>query len=79
MPNEGIAIADKPYVAFKEGPATAATPLRAWFFPGERTGDEFVYSDTEANDIFNSTNVPVLTMPAPTHGHGKAKGDTNEK
>jgi|SRR4051812_15736116 len=73
MPSELPEVPDKPYVAFKEGPSKEATPIRAWFFPGDKTGDEFVYSDAEANEIFTATNVPVLTKSG--HFHGKSDND----
>jgi len=75
MPSTLAEVPDKPYVAFKESPSTQPTPIRAWFFPGDKTGDEFVYSDAEANDIFNATNVPVLTKS----GHFHGKSDNNKK
>ena len=77
MPSELPVVADKPFAAFKEGPSTEAVPLRAWFFPGEKTGDEFVYSDAEASDIYNATQVPVLTKGG-GHFHGKDAKDKDK-
>lgn len=34
--------------------------LRAWYFPGETTGREFVYTQDEATTIFATANTPVL-------------------
>jgi hypothetical protein len=34
--------------------------LRAWYFPGETIGREFVYTEQEANTIFVTANTPVL-------------------
>jgi len=34
--------------------------LRAWYFPGERMGREFVYTQKEAQTIFTTANTPVL-------------------
>jgi hypothetical protein len=65
IPNQRIEVTDKPYVLFKEAPEATAPPIQAWFYPGERIGDEFVYSETEALDISKATHQPVLTMPTP--------------
>lgn len=73
IPNQRIELTDQPYVSFKEGPANAAVPIRAWFYPGERTGDEFVYSAAEAREISNATHEQVLTMPPAGEACGEAE------
>lgn len=34
--------------------------LRAWYFPGETIGREFVYTEDEAKTIYTTANTPVL-------------------
>ena len=53
---------DKPLVMFTEMPAGAPQAVRAWFYPGETTGYEFVYPHDQALKIAKATHEPVLTM-----------------
>ena len=68
IPNERITASNETIVTFRETPVGYLDTVRAWFFPGEKTGDEFVYSRKEARDISNAIHQPVLSMPAPTRG-----------
>ena len=36
--------ADDTRVTFDEGPAGAPFPIKKWFYPGDLTGEEFIYS-----------------------------------
>jgi hypothetical protein len=49
-------------IRFEERPSTQPEALRAWFYPGENYGHEFVYSESRARDIAKRTGRPVLSM-----------------
>jgi hypothetical protein len=68
IPNERIDPAKETVVTFRETPVGYVDTVRAWFFPGEKVGDEFVYSRKEASEIANAIHQPVLTLPQPTRG-----------
>ena len=68
IPNQKMDPAAKPLVMFKEAPAGAPEAVKAWFYPGEATGYEFVYPHDQALKIATSIHAPVLT----------AKGEVTE-
>ena len=70
IPNQMLEPADKPLVMFKEAPAGAPEAVKAWFYPGEATGYEFVYPDDQALKIAKAVHSPVLTAK------GKVTGTT---
>ncbi len=47
---------------FSERPSTQPEALKAWFYPGDNYGHEFVYSETRARAIAKRTGQPVLSM-----------------
>jgi hypothetical protein len=53
---------DNAVVMFKEMPAGSPQAIRAWFYPGETTGYEFVYPHDQALKIAKATHQPVLSM-----------------
>ena len=55
---------DKPVLTFSERTADAPQALRAWFFPGDDWGQEFVYPKTRAIAIAAEVNEPVLSAAA---------------
>jgi len=52
---------DDAEVRFLEGGAGAPPAIRTWWYPGERTGYEFVYPKQQARRIAQRTKQPVLT------------------
>jgi hypothetical protein len=40
-----IQVSDKPFLQFEERPSGQPEALKAWFYPGEDSGVEFVYPD----------------------------------
>jgi len=52
---------DKPVVMFSESPAGTPPAVKAWFYPGETDGYEFVYPKDQATKIAQQTHQPVLT------------------
>src|SRR5262245_45537706 len=51
-----------PIVMFKEMPAGSPQAIRAWFYPGETQGYEFVYPHDQAMKIAKATHESVLSM-----------------
>ena len=48
------------FIAFGEkGSCGNATPIKAWFYPGERYGYRFIYPEEQAAEIASACNEPV--------------------
>lgn len=60
VPNQAAKPKDDPYVMFLETPSGQPGAIKAWFYPGERTGYEFVYPRDQAMRIAKYSNSPVL-------------------
>jgi hypothetical protein len=56
---------DDPVVMFREMPAGLPQAVRAWFYPGETYGYEFVYPHDQAEKIAKATHQSVLAMNEP--------------
>jgi hypothetical protein len=56
--------ADEVLVSFAGGEAGTQPALRAWFYPGERTGHRFVYPHEQAQRIADRTREDVLAADA---------------
>jgi len=48
VPEQRMTPSGRPEVVFAEMPAGSPMAIEAWFYPGERTGDELIYHGTEA-------------------------------
>ena len=69
IPNYRLRPTDKTVITFTERPAGAPEAIRAWFYPGDNSGQEFVYPKERAIELARLANMPVLAMPtelAPT-------------
>ncbi len=64
IPNYRLQATDKTVITFRERPAGQPDAIRAWFYPGRTWGEEFVYPKAQAFELAQSTNTPVLEMPA---------------
>lgn len=53
-------------IKFEERPSSQPEALKAWFYPGDRYGHEFVYPETRARELAKRTGQPVLSMPDET-------------
>src|SRR5579859_2415986 len=60
IPNYRLKATDKTVITFRERPAGQPEALRAWFYPGRNSGEEFVYPKEKAIEIAKTTNTPVL-------------------
>lgn len=58
--------APKPLVMFAEAPAGQPAAVKAWFYPGNTTGDEFVYSKNQAVSIAKANHQPVMAVAEDT-------------
>lgn len=63
IPNFRLQTTDKSVMTFRERPAGQPEALRAWFYPGNRWGQEFVYPKARAIELAKQSNEPVLAMP----------------
>ena len=53
----------KPIVTFDERTAGSPEAVRAWFYPGENYGHEFVYPKAKAVQLAKANSTPVPSMP----------------
>jgi hypothetical protein len=62
IPNAQLEAADKTQFSFWEMPAGQPRALKAWFYPGDNTGQEFAYPKDLAATIANTNkeNVPTV-------------------
>ena len=60
IPNFRMHATGKTVVTFRERPAGEPEAIRAWFYPGENYGEEFVYPKARAVQLAVETNTPVL-------------------
>jgi hypothetical protein len=76
IPDQQLEPSDKPLVMFKEAPAGAPEAVKAWFYPGETMGYEFVYPHDQALKIAKSTHSSVLTAKGDVTGTTLASDTT---
>jgi hypothetical protein len=60
IPNERLQPTDKTVLLYDERPADQPIALAAWFYPGDNTGQEFVYPKSQAEELsrLNKRDVP---------------------
>lgn len=64
IPNYRLKVTDKTVMTFTERPAGEPEALRAWFYPGRNSGEEFVYPKARAMELAKAGNMPVLYTSA---------------
>jgi hypothetical protein len=64
LPNLRLQTTDKSEFSWWETPRGNPRALRAWFYPGDSFGHEFVYPKGLAVKIARDTSRPVLTAPS---------------
>jgi hypothetical protein len=77
IPDQKLEPSDKPIVMFRESPAGAPEAVKAWFYPGETTGYEFVYPHDQALKIAKATHTSVLTAKGEVTGTTLASDTTH--
>ena len=63
IPDYRLKPADKPVITFEERKAGSPEAIRAWFYPGDSYGQEFVYPKNKAVELAKKTTQHVLSMP----------------
>jgi hypothetical protein len=53
----------KPVITFEERAANSPEAVKAWFYPGENYGHDFVYPKVKALALAKANNTPVASMP----------------
>jgi hypothetical protein len=54
----------KPIITFEERAAGSPEAVKAWFYPGQNYGHDFVYPKPKAVALAKANNTPVPSMPA---------------
>jgi hypothetical protein len=60
---------DKTVVTFYEAPVGQPEPIKAWFYPGDNVGRQFIYSKSEAEMIAKATKEIVPSAEASAVAH----------
>jgi len=62
VPDYRLQPTGKTVLKFEERPSTQPEALRAWFYPGDDYGHEFVYPEHRARELAKRVGQPVLSM-----------------
>src|SRR3954451_16211209 len=65
IPNYRLQSTDKTVITFKERAQGEPEAIRAWFYPGAQSGEEFVYPKAKALELAKIANESVLETPVP--------------
>ena len=69
LPNYRLRPTGDTVIKFAERPSGTPEAVKAWFYPGDNFGQEFVYPKARATEIAQNVNEPVLAVrdevPAP--------------
>src|SRR5579885_130298 len=63
VPDYHLKPAGKSVLTFEERAAGAPEAVRAWFYPGDNYGHEFVYPKAKAVELAKANKMPVASMP----------------
>ena len=63
IPNYRLRATDKTVMTFSERAAGEPQAIRAWFYPGDNSGQEFVYPKRRAVELAKVYQQPVLYIP----------------
>lgn len=66
IPNYRLIPTDGTVLRFEERPSNTPEAVRAWFYPGDNFGQEFVYPKKRGAELAEAASVPVLTGALPT-------------
>ena len=72
IPTERREVSGETVVTFRETSAGATPAIQYWFYPGERTGKEFIYPKDQALRIAQRTGATVLTEDGPVTADAEA-------
>ncbi len=62
IPDYRLTPSSKPIITFEERAAGAPEAVKAWFYPGETYGHDFVYPKVKAMELAKANNQPVPSM-----------------
>ena len=62
LPNYRLRPTGDTVIKFAERPSGTPEAVKAWFYPGDSFGQEFVYPKTRATQIAQNVNEPVLAV-----------------
>jgi hypothetical protein len=63
IPDARLRPSGRPIITFDETPAGSPEAVRAWFYPGDNYGHQFVYPKPKAVALAKANNTPVPSMP----------------
>ncbi len=63
IPDYRLKPAGKPIITFEERASDAPEAVKAWFYPGDNYGHEFVYPKAKAVELAKANQQPVPSMP----------------
>jgi hypothetical protein len=63
IPDYRLKPAGKPIINFEERATGSPEAVKAWFYPGENYGHDFVYPKVKAVELAKANNQPVASMP----------------
>ena len=63
IPDYRLKPSDKPIITFEERAAGSPEAVKAWFYPGENYGHDFVYPKAKAVELAKANKQPVASMP----------------
>jgi hypothetical protein len=64
IPDLRLRPSGKTIITFEEAPAGSPEAVKAWFYPGDEYGHQFVYPKPQALALAKANNAPVASMPA---------------
>jgi hypothetical protein len=63
IPDYRMQTPDETIISFNERPSGQPEALKAWFYPGDNYGVDFVYPKQRATELAEANNRPVLSIP----------------
>ncbi|MGA2711654.1 MAG: hypothetical protein ABSG41_00990 [Bryobacteraceae bacterium] len=72
IPDERMKASGKTIVQFAETPAGSPEALKAWFYPGDNIGQEFVYPHDRAVQLAKATNQPVYSTRSDVSSYARS-------
>ena len=74
IPDYRLKPTGKSVITFSERPSSSPEALRAWFYPGDNYGHEFVYPKPRAAQLAKLTGQSVPSMPASLEANVRSSG-----
>lgn len=74
IPAQRNEVSDETVITFREAPANAAPAVRYWYYPGEKSGQEFAYPKKQAISIASAAHTSVLAVDTESENFDDMKG-----